>query len=188
VIESRADLQRYQAEDLIAHQLPRWRWPMRFSHPVLAFQRQLRRTEYVINCRRGSLWRLYRGYRQRRLRLAGMKLGFTISANIFGPGLSIAHWGPIVVNPDCRIGARCRIHPGVCLGWKDGKVPVLGDDCYLGPGAKVYGGVVLGNGTKVGPNAVVGQSFPEGGAVLVSPRAVNVGRVNEDGAQHSGVA
>jgi serine O-acetyltransferase len=173
VIESRADLQRYQAEDLNAHQLTRWRWPMRFSHPVLAFQRQLRRTEYVINCRRGSLWRLYRGYRQRRLRLAGMKLGFTISANIFGPGLSIAHWGTIVVNPDCRIGARCRIHPGVCLGWKDGKV---------------YGAVVLGNGTKVGPNAVVGQSFPEGGAVLVSPRAVNVGRVNEDGAQHRGVA
>jgi serine O-acetyltransferase len=105
-----------------------------------------------------------------------MKLGFTIPANVFGPGLSIAHWGTIVVNPDCKVGARCRIHPGVCLGWHNGKVPVLGDDCYLGPGAKVFGGVVLGNQTKVGANAVVSKSYPAGGAILVSPLETNIGR------------
>jgi serine O-acetyltransferase len=140
----------------------------------MAFQRKLRRTEFILNYLDGPAWALLRAYSRRSLRLAGMKLGFTISANIFGPGLSIAHWGTIVVNPDCRVGARCRIHPGVCLGWHNGKVPMLGDDCYLGPGAKVFGGVVLGNGTKVGPNAVVGRSYPEGGAVLVSPRELNV--------------
>ena len=106
--------------------------------------------------------------------MAGMKLGFTISANIFGPGLSIAHWGTIVVNPDCRVGSRCRIHPGVCLGWYNGQVPVLGDDCYLGPGAKIYGGVILGDSTKVGANAVVSRSYPDGGAILVAPREQNV--------------
>jgi serine O-acetyltransferase len=174
VIQSLADLKRYQQEDLAAHQLPRWYWTMRFTHPVLRFQRKLRRTEYVLNCMQGSVWAPLRALCRWNLRVAGMKLGFTISANIFGPGLSIAHWGTIVVNPDCRVGARCRIHPGVCLGWKDGKVPMLGDDCYLGPGAKIYGGVILGDGTKVGPNAVVDQSCEEPGAILVAPRAVNI--------------
>ena len=174
MIQSLADLNRYQQEDLAAHQLPRWRWFMRFTHPVLLFQRKLRRAEYFLNCFTGPIWGPFRALCRRNLRVAGMKLGFTISANIFGPGLSIAHWGTIVVNPDCKVGARCRIHPGVCLGWHNGKVPQLGDDCYLGPGAKVFGGVVLASGTKVGPNAVVGQSFGEDSATLVAPRATNL--------------
>jgi serine O-acetyltransferase len=169
VITCLQDLKRYQQEDLLAHGRARWRWYDCFRYPVLAFQRKLRRTEFILNCRQAPIFRFYRAYAQRSLRVAGMKLGFTISANIFGPGLSIAHLGTIIVNPDCRVGARCRIHPGVCLGWHEGKVPTLGDDCYLGPGAKVYGGVVLGNRTRVGPNAVVSHSYPEAGAVLVAP-------------------
>ena len=53
-------------------------------------------------------------------------------------------------------------------------MPRLGDDCYLGPGAKVYGGVVFASGTKVGPNAVVCRSFEDERAVLVAPHAVNL--------------
>jgi serine O-acetyltransferase len=174
MIFSLKDLRRYQQEDLAAHGLSRWRWTDRFRYPVLAFQRKLRRTEYILNRFEGNIWRLYCQYSRRSLRTAGMKLGFTISANIFGPGLSIAHWGTIVVNPECRVGARCRIHPGVCLGWHNGQVPVIGDDCYLGPGAKIYGGVVLGDSTKVGANAVVSRSYPDGGAILVAPREQNV--------------
>jgi len=102
-----------------------------------------------------------------RLREHGIRLGFTIPPNVFGPGLSIAHWGTIVVNENCRVGARCRIHPGVCLGWTASGVPVLGDDCYLGPGAKVFGGVILGDRTIVGANAVVNRSFPGGSVTLV---------------------
>jgi serine O-acetyltransferase len=184
MIRSIEDLRRYQEEDLRANGFSRWRWFDRFRNPIMEFERELRRTEFILNCRTGPGWRLYRAFARWRLRKLGMKLGFTITVNIFGPGLSIAHWGTIVVNPDCRVGAGCRIHPGVCLGWYDGKVPMLGDDCYLGPGAKVYGGVVLGNGTKVGANAVVSRSYPEGGAVLVAPREVNL----RGGEQFAGVA
>jgi serine O-acetyltransferase len=174
MIRSLRDLKRYQQEDLAANGLPSWRWYDRFRHPQVGFQRKLRRTEFVLNCMRGPVWKIVRGYCRWRLRIAGMRLGFTIPANVFGPGLSLPHWGTIVINPECRVGARCRVHPGVCLGWHDGKVPRLGDDCYLGPGAKLYGGVVLGNGTRVGPNAVVSRSYPEGGAVLVAPREQNL--------------
>ena len=180
MIQSIRDLKQYQREDLAANGFSNWRWFYRFRYPVMVFQRKLRRTEFVLNCFTGPFWSVWRAYSRRSLRVAGMKLGFTISANIFGPGLSVAHWGTIVVNPDCRVGARCRIHPGVCLGWHDGKVPTLGDDCYLGPGAKVFGGVVLGDGTHIGPNAVVGRSYPGGGAVLVCPREVNLREISKD--------
>jgi serine O-acetyltransferase len=182
------DLQRYLKEDLAANGLTRWHWWDRMRNPTVAFERKLRRTEFVLNTLKGPVWKVMRAYCRWRLRVSGMKLGFTIPPNVFGPGLALPHWGTIVINPDCRVGARCRMHPGVCLGWHDGKVPMLGDDCYLGPGAKLYGGVVLGDKTKVGPNTVVGRSYPEGGAVLVAPREYNVRAVTTDGAEFRAVA
>jgi serine O-acetyltransferase len=170
MIDSRKDLQRYQREDLAAHKLSKWRWSDRLRYPIVAYQRRLRYTEWVSNRRNaGRLWRVYRTYCRWRLAATGMKMGLDIPPNVFGPGVSV-RYGTIVVHPESRVGARCRIHSGVCIGIKDGKVPRLGDDCYLGPGAKVYGGVVLGNKTKVGPNAVVNKSYPAGGAILVAPR------------------
>jgi serine O-acetyltransferase len=174
MIRNLEDLHRYQKEDLAANGLVRWRWWDGLRNPAVAFERKLRWTEYLLNTLEGPRWKAVRAYCRWSLRVSGMKLGFTIPPNVFGPGLALPHWGTIVINPNCRVGARCRMHPGVCLGWHDGKVPTLGDDCYLGPGAKLYGGVVLGNKTKVGPNAVVGRSYPEGGAVLVAPREHNV--------------
>lgn len=41
--------------------------------------------------------------------MLGEKLGFSIGLNVFGPGLSIAHYGCIVVNSGARIGTNCRI-------------------------------------------------------------------------------
>lgn len=174
MIRNFQDLLRYQKEDLAANGLTHWRWRDGFRNPTVAFERKLRRTEFAINTLQGPRWKVVRAFCRWSLRVSGMKLGFTIPPNVFGPGLALPHWGTIVINPKCRVGARCRMHPGVCLGWHDGKVPMLGDDCYLGPGAKLYGGVVLGDKTKVGPNAVVGRSYPEGGAILVAPREHNV--------------
>jgi serine O-acetyltransferase len=166
-IFSRTELREYLRSDLAANGQGRWRFYDRWRLPVLHFQRHLRRVEYIVNCRRGKIWAPYRAFARWRLREHGIKLGFTIFPNCFGPGLSIAHWGTIVVNADCRIGARCRIHPGTCLGWAHGKVPQLGDDCYIGPGAKLFGDIFLGDHTKVGANAVVTTSYPEGHTTLV---------------------
>lgn len=99
-----------------------------------------------------------------------MKLGFTIPPNTFGPGLSIAHYGTIVVNPNARIGANCRIHVGVNIGTAKGteaQAPTIGDGSYIGPGAKIFGPVVLGNDVTIGANAVVNRSFPDGECTLV---------------------
>ena len=104
-----------------------------------------------------------------------VRLSFSIPINCFEEGLSIAHYGSIVVNDRAKFGKNCRIHVGVNIGeGSDGGVPVCGDNCYLGPGCKLFGGIVLGDNVRVGANAVVNKSFPEGNCTLVGVPACKV--------------
>ncbi|EGW41099.1 bacterial transferase hexapeptide family protein [Desulfosporosinus sp. OT] len=87
-------------------------------------------------------------------------LGFTIPRHVFGPGLSIAHWGSIVVHPDVRVGKNCRIHSAVNIGVFNEKCPIIGDNVYIAPGAKLFGGIIIGNNVTIGANAVVNKDVP----------------------------
>lgn len=81
-------------------------------------------------------------------------------------GLSIARVGPIVVSPYARIGRNCRIHVGVNIGTRAGVpdgAPTIGDDVYIGPGAKLFGRIEVADRIAVGANAVVNKSFGEPG-------------------------
>ena len=70
------------------------------------------------------------------------------------------HYGTIVVNPAAKIGANCRIHPSTSIGDYNG-VPEIGNNVYIGPGAKIYGNIVVGNNVAIGANAVVNKSVPD---------------------------
>ena len=110
-----------------------------------------------------------------RLHNLGLKLGFSISENIFGPGLSIAHYGTIVVNPNVRVVRNCRIYTGVNIGAnKDSlDVPTIGDHVYIGPEAKIFGKITIGDNVKIGANAVATKDAPDN-AVLVGIPAKNI--------------
>lgn len=132
---------------------------------IWKFQRRLRRLEYLHNCRKNWLLRKWATYRYASL---GTKLGFSIPINTFGPGLSIAHRGTIVVNSKARIGANCRLHVCVNIGesTEPGSTPTIGDNCYIAPGVKIFGAIVIGPNTALGANAVVNKSFPQGNVTL----------------------
>ena len=133
---------------------------------IWKFQRLMRKLEYLTNCRKNTLKRLWTKYRYIRL---GRKLGFSIPINVFGPGLSIAHAGTIVVNTGTRVGMNCRLHVCVNIGTKAGsghEAPQIGDNCYIAPGAKIFGPIVIGNNMVIGANAVVNKSFPEGNTTI----------------------
>ncbi len=122
----------------------------------------LRKCELYYNCKKGFVNRLvYTYYKYKRHKL-GIMLGYSIPLNVFGPGLSIAHIGPIVINSGSVIGQNCRIHVCVNIGTEAGKTnqaPSIGDNCYIGPGAKIFGNITIGNNVAIGANAVVNKSF-----------------------------
>ncbi len=79
------------------------------------------------------------------------------SAQIDG-GLYIGHFGQVIVHPETVAGKNLSIGQGVTIGEKGvghGGVPVIGDDVYVGVGAKILGGLTVGDGVRVGANAVV---------------------------------
>jgi serine O-acetyltransferase len=113
------------------------------------------------------------------LRLSA-KLGFSIPFNVFGPGLAIVHYGTIVVNANAKVGANCRIHPSTCIGASGGKseAPKIGDNVYIGPGAKIYGDIVIANNIAVAANAAVNTSFFEEGILIAGVPAVKIKEID----------
>ena len=94
----------------------------------------------------------------------GIKMGWDIPINTFGPGLKINHFGLIIVNANARIGAFWDIHQGVNIGqhgFSQEDVPVIGNNVWIGPGAKIFGRIEISDGIAIGANAVVNKSFKE---------------------------
>ncbi|HAT4141229.1 TPA: serine acetyltransferase [Clostridium perfringens] len=133
-----------------------------FKHEIWKYQILLRKCEYINNCK-GVLYKPYLLYLQYRRNKLGTKLGFSIPINVFGPGLSIAHRGTIVVNSKARIGCNCRIHVCTNIGTQlnGDKAPIIGNNVYIGPGAKIFGDIKIADGVAIGANSVVNKSFYE---------------------------
>lgn len=93
-----------------------------------------------------------------------------------GKGTFFSHRGiAVVVHPDARIGERCVIGTSVVIGGRGkGKpgAPVIGDDVYIGTGAKILGPVCIGNRAVIGANAVVVDDVPAGATVIGIPARV----------------
>ena len=89
----------------------------------------------------------------------GARLGLTIPIHTCELGLFILHWGSVVINGKSRIGKNCRIHSCVNIGEYRGGAPTLGNNCYIGPGAKLFGDINIGNNVVMSANAVVNKSF-----------------------------
>ena len=180
VTNSKEDLKKFVGSDLQSLNMSTQRnWLM--LNEIVTFQMRLRRLEYALNCSRNPFRVLIRRYMYRRI---SIKLGISISPNTFGPGLSIAHRGTIVVNGGAKIGANCRIHVGVNIGTEAGKAdaaPTIGDNCYIGPGAKIFGPIVIGPNSVIGANAVVNKSFSEGNQTLGGVPAKVISKKNSDG-------
>lgn len=74
-----------------------------------------------------------------------------------GPGLRLPHCGRgVILHPDTRIGAGVTLYHQVTVGVRANSAPpVIGDDVYIGCGAKILGAVTVGRGGRIGANAVV---------------------------------
>ncbi|MFR8238240.1 MAG: serine acetyltransferase [Dorea sp.] len=135
---------------------------------IWKFQRLLRKAEYFHNCKSSGIHKIYYKWIQYQLFRAQLKTGIGIPMNVFGPGLSVAHLGPIIINGHAKIGKNCRIHPFTTIGI-DGRsdgVATVGDNVYLSNGCKLIGDIEIGNGIIVAAGAVVTKSFKGENAVI----------------------
>jgi serine O-acetyltransferase len=160
VITTKDDLAFYVAQDMLANGEQRWRPRFRATKRILYFQWLLRRSEYWEANRRTPVGRLMYPLLKARTRMLGERLGYSIPRGVFGPGLSIAHVGTIVVSPGARVGRGCRIHQGVTIGQLDGNYPTIGDGVWIAPGAQIFGGVKVGDNAAIAANAVVNRDVP----------------------------
>lgn len=85
----------------------------------------------------------------------------------------IDHGMGVVIGETAVIGDDCTLYHGVTLGgtsWQKGKRhPTLGRDVVVGAGAKVLGPIEIGDGVRIGSNAVVVRSVPAGSTVVGVP-------------------
>lgn len=136
----------------------------RFFHPIWNYQKLLRRLEYYMNCKKGFCAKITMLCLRYRFQKESVRLGFSISPNSCREGLELGHWGDIVINGKAKIGQNCTIAgAGVLIGedLKNPDAPIIGDNCYIGPGAKIIGAVEVAEGVTIAANAVVTKNITE---------------------------
>ena len=90
----------------------------------------------------------------------------------FGPGLVLIHSTGIVINGAVRGGRNVLLEHQVTIGAERRHAPVLGSDVFVGAGAKIIGPVTIGDGAKIGANAVVVDDVPAHSTAVGIPARV----------------
>jgi serine O-acetyltransferase len=168
MINSKEDYLFYLEADRIALGKPKYSLKVKFDEYIKldlkwSFQRLLRKSEYFKNVKSKNSFRGKLAYYfiKRSFKKKSLKLGFSIPENVFGPGLAILHYGTIIVNAEAKVGSNCRLQACTNIGQSGGKMgaPIIGDNVYIGPGAKVYEDIQIASRIAIAANAAVGKSF-----------------------------
>lgn len=90
-----------------------------------------------------------------------------------GPGLFIGHYGGITISPDTVMGEHCNISQNITIGVagrgdKEG-VPIIGNNVYIAPGARLFGKITIGSNVRIGANTVVYKDIPDEAIVVIDP-------------------
>ncbi len=157
-------------------------WRHFWFEPGFRYSFALRLATYALTAR----WARY-GFRQLTALMLyryTVRYGISISSRSkVGAGLYIGHFGGIVVNHGAVIGDNCNLQQGVTLGKanRGARVgaPVIGNNVFIGAGAKIIGRIHVGDGAAIGANAVVTKDVPAGAAVAGVPARV----VSEQGSE-----
>jgi len=90
----------------------------------------------------------------------------------FGEGLVLVHATGVVINGQVRGGANVTIEHQVTIGAERRQSPIIGSGVFLGAGAKVIGAVSIGDGARIGANAVVIRDVPAHSTAVGVPARV----------------
>lgn len=142
---------------------------------IFHFIRHLRYVEYYKE--KGALYKILYLYHFLKLKRLSFKLHITIYPNTIAGGLKLYHVGDFThVGSNCRIGRNCTILPGVVFGNKYENETIgetiVGDNCYFGLGARIFGPLTIGNNVIVGANSVIIKDIPDNAIVAGAPAKI----------------
>lgn len=79
----------------------------------------------------------------------------------------------IYISHNVSIGKNCTIFHQVTIGEGKNGAPKIGDNCYIGAGAKIVGKIKIGNNVKIGAGCVVVDDIPDNTTVVMQkPRFI----------------
>ena len=176
MITNRAELREYLEADRKNLGYTK-RWPRIYGDEVWKFQIFLRYYEYFLNTPHRHVGVIRKWFTKFMFHHYSFKLGFTVPPNTCGKGLNIHHYGCIVISGYARIGENCCIQQGVNIGqnYRPEDVPTIGNDVYIGPGAKLFGKIEIADGCAIGAGSVVNRSFMQKNRVIVGNPARDAG-------------
>lgn len=146
------------------------------NNVITKWQRLYRKYEYYRNCKKKIIYLPFVVILKKRFERLSIKLGFSIPINVFGHGLSVAHYGTIVVNGNARVGKNCRIQEGVTIGATNGDedAPKIGDNVFIGSGAKIIGNITIADDICIGAGSVVVKDILERGITVAGVPAKKI--------------
>lgn len=125
---------------------------------IMKFLKIYRKKEYYYNCKKNIFLKKIIDMKYDML---CEKYSIFIPINTIEKGLTIVHLGPIYINKNAKIGQDLRIHPMTTIAPKLGskKAPIIKKGVWIGPGARIYGNITIGDNIVIGANSVVNKSF-----------------------------
>ena len=92
----------------------------------------------------------------------------------------------IIVSKNAQIGRNATIFHQVTIGQGNGGAPTIGDNVYIGAGAKIIGNIRIGDNVKIGANCVVFTDIPDNcTVVLPKPRILMHNNAENPGGEES---
>lgn len=167
MISSKNDYLKYLEQDKLALG-KKYKSPKLVHDEIWRFEILLRKTEFYVNCKKTFVGKIFGKVLQFLYYKKRLKYNTYIPLNVFGPGLSIAHFGSIIVNGNAKVGENCRIQDSVTIGATNGEsdAPVIGNNVFIGSGARIIGKVNIASDIAIGANAVVVKDFKKSGITI----------------------
>ncbi len=131
---------------------------------IMQYLQAMRKCSYCKHS--GSILYPYYYWKFRKL---GYKLGFSIGYDTLGYGVTIPHYGTIVVGASNRIGNFAVLHTSTCITDNGKKI---GDALYMSTGVKMTSKLFLGNNVSIGANSLVNKDFCSGVMIAGCPAKV----------------
>ena len=94
---------------------------------------------------------------------------------VVGKNFRIDHFGGIIISGFASFGDNCVIRDGVTVGLRrvdDPVAPQIGNNVDIGTGAKVLGGITIGDDVVIGANAVVLEDVPSNSIAVGVPAKI----------------